>query len=240
MRVLLASLFAFAAISPAMGQEWQEKTYNLDGTNFTYKVLKSPEGKDFGYFTPASRWPSTADGVTVVYVCWENYSAALARVHKLVEDSVTDTWQRNSKLRFKGWMPCAPRSDGIRIFVHDDANDGPHTKGLGKDLNGKDRGMVLNFTYKNWQPFGNLEGDAAITSVAVHEFGHAIGFSHEQNRPDKPGECKMPAQGDSTGAVALTPYDKDSVMNYCSTNANNNGQLSKLDIVALQKAYGAN
>ena len=100
--------------------------------------------------------------------------------------------------------------------------------------------MVLNFTMLKWIPYGGNQGDLSITSIAVHEFGHAIGFAHEQNRPDTPGECSMLRQGPSSGAVALTPYDKDSVMNYCSTNANNNGQLSTLDIIALRKVYGAN
>ena len=243
MPFVLAFLLALPFAAGAIAQQVETKSYNLNGTDFSYTVQKTPEGKDFGYFVLASRWPSAPDGTTVVYVCWENYSSAFAREHKLVQDAVTKTWQENSKLQFKGWQPCAERSAGIRIFVHDAADDGPHTKGLGKDLDGKPHGMVLNFTFNTWSEPCNATAemrDYCIKSIGVHEFGHAIGFAHEQNRPDAPGECARLAQGPSESAVMLTPYDEHSVMNYCNPVYNNNGQLSHFDLVALQKMYGAN
>ena len=79
--------------------------------------------------------------------------------------------------------------------------------------------------------------DYCIKAIAVHEFGHAIGFAHEQNRPDTPGECQQPKQGEN-GDLLLTPYDPNSVMNYCNQKYNNDGKLSPLDIGAVQKLYG--
>lgn len=238
--LLLTTFSCTAANAQPCGVEALQsdaKPYTLDGENFAFTVQKTPEGEEYGYFVSGSRWLSEPDGTTVVYVCWENYDSTLAREHKLVRDAVTNTWQRHSKLKFEGWQPCASKSSGIRIFVADDINNGPHTKGYGCHLSGVNRGMVLNFTNKKWKPFGTNTGDLAIISVAVHEFGHGIGFAHEHNRPDKPGECNIPPQGSSVGAVALTRYDKDSVMNYCSANATNNGMLTALDISALQQKY---
>jgi hypothetical protein len=48
----------------------------------------------------------------------------------------------------------------------------------------------------------------------------------------------QPPQG-TTGDVLLTPYDPSSVMNYCNSKYNNDGQLSELDIAGLRQLYGS-
>jgi hypothetical protein len=72
----------------------------------------------------------------------------------------------------------------------------------------------------------------------VHEFGHALGFAHEQNRPDRPSTCTEPAQG-SNGNLMIGAWDLQSVMNYCNPDWNGNGQLSATDIAGVRQLYGA-
>jgi hypothetical protein len=103
--------------------------------------------------------------------------------------------------------------------------------------------MVLNFTFKTWSMVcasSESQRQSCIQSIGVHEFGHAIGFAHEQNRPDTPGECamKQKPQGQS-GDTLLTPFDPQSVMNYCNPVYNNNGVLSAGDISAVVQVYGS-
>jgi Matrixin len=183
----------------------------------------------------------------VVFVCWESPTDQDQTQRNLVRSAVADTWEKQSALQFIGWQECTPSFAGIRILVKDDANDGPHVKFLGKYLaydpdSGAARvvknGMVLNFTFENWSPSCQLMIDACIRSIAVHEFGHAIGFAHEQNRPDTPGECTEPRQG-KPGDLLLTPWDPHSVMNYCNEKYNNDGELSEFDIKAVKYIYGS-
>lgn len=181
------------------------------------------------YFDATAKWPKPD-----IYVCWENPDDAYRADMNLVRRGVADSWEAVSAVHFTGWQKCAAENAGIRILIDD---SGPHTKGLGRYLDGVKNGMVLNFTFNNWSEACKTMHDYCVRTIAVHEFGHAIGFAHEQNRSDAPGECQQLRQG-GNGTVMLTPYDPHSVMNYCNPEYNNNGQLSQYDTEAVRNIYG--
>ena len=171
-----------------------------------------------------------------ISVCWEELAESSSSDRELVRKAIAESWEAHSCLKFTGWKECTSSNKGIRIRV---ADSGPHTLGLGTSLDGKASGMLLNFTFSNWRPSCATSELARINctySIAVHEFGHALGFAHEHNRPDTPGECTKAPQG-SNGTEILTPWDKHSVMNYCNPVYNNDGQLSFWDKYSIKHYY---
>jgi len=185
----------------------------------------------FGTIVYRYRWKTRT-----IDVCWENIGATSDKNKKLVQDAVASTWEAYSRIKFR-WMPgsCADKQPGVHIQV---GPVRPRTEKLGARLDGVENGMKLNFdpsTYARLECTGRE--DACIKAMAVHEFGHALAFTHEQNRSDAPKECRDEHASGSVGDYFVTKYDPKSIMNYCEPLWEGDGNLSSLDQAAVKAIY---
>jgi hypothetical protein len=89
---------------------------------------------------------------------------------------------------------------------------------------------------------GTTETPVCIKAHSMHEFGHVLGFLHEQDRADAPPLCpdgtRRRTDTPAASGSKLGPYDPSSIMNYCLSTYFTDPKLSEGDIAAVQKVYG--
>jgi len=168
-------------------------------------------------------------------VCTGMAASECARLREVVRQAVHGTWESNSQVRFVGWGVCAGTgvtgcqgvtSDGVQgVRIRVRAGRGAACPGT--SIDGVADGMNFELAGRS---------DDQIRRTAVHEFGHALGFLHEQDRKDTPEWCQE-EQG-QTGCSSVGVWDASSIMNYCNPNYfSTPAYLSAVDIATVRQVY---
>ena len=193
-------------------------------------------------------WSVASDAPVQLDVCWENPSPGDDDAREWARRALKRSWERYARVIFVGWDECdgsdtppphtlGPRRPGVgdeNIKVLIASSGGGQNPAHGSWGDHQEEGVRLNLSC----------GKSCVEHLAIHEFGHALGFYHGEERTDWPSTPQCPEQWSGYGTS--WPWwpipterrwgqpDVDSTMAYCSGTSIN---LSPIDIAGVQKAY---
>ncbi len=165
---------------------WRRSVISLVGTILLGSAI-APSQEHIGQI---SQQLTTKQGVkywttrgNVVPVCWE--TTGYDREKQISKSAVMNSWGYWTNITFTGWGSCPTSGDAelVRIRI---GPQGPENAGAGGQARiGEDAlskaadnspGMNLGFD-------ANVADQGRVEYVAIHEFGHILGFIHEQDAP---------------------------------------------------------
>ena len=154
----------------------------------------------------------------VIDVCFKGPGIAASPV---IQDALDDTWSTAANIEFDyhGTCPASVPSTWVPTYLvvtpaGSPGWGGTGAPGIGNRLNTTcDRAPGWN-NQPNFQVAIAGDTGGLIKMVAVHEFGHMLGFYHEDTRDDDSVATACNA-ADSETAGHLTEYDALSIMNQC-------------------------
>ncbi|MCI0400073.1 MAG: hypothetical protein L0Z68_02050 [Gammaproteobacteria bacterium] len=201
------------------------------------------------YREEVSLWPNGR-----VRVCWEAGKATdgtgvddpasnhpnFANLSRAIRGAVS-AWSFAAHIDFVGWGDCSL-----------DPFENPYTLAISWTTGGGD-----SFQGPNSQVWTRMQLNPAdltnqltnrpdaFRGVVLHEFAHALGFSHEMRRPDwvvptigNPCIDHKGTKNDFFSNYYQTPSDLTSITTYTYCAAQKTGELSPWDIIGIQNAYG--